>query len=160
MKKASNKDISKFPENKQYYELQRNGFPEVPVSLESFTKTFVNYSIDEEKGNYNTNFVYYLKDKPIAMAGIQELGTIQNKRIAILGGAVTHKEFQGNGLYSSLLNERIVDAKQKGINIIITDARSTTSSPILQKFGLKKIDTINVLINPSWNEQKFRINES
>ena len=154
LRKVSNKEISQAPMNKQFYDLHKNGFAHIPLSLDSYTKTFMNNVIEEEKGKYNTNFVYFIDNRPISMTSIQEMGTVQDKRIALLGGAVTHKEFQGNGLYSSLLIERILDAKKQGIDIITTDARNDSSSPIIQKFGFKKVDTIDVFVHPSWNANK------
>ena len=60
--------------------------------------------------------------------------------IGILSGALTDTEYRKNGIYSSLLFERIQYAKKIGLHYLVVDAYRSTSAPILEKYDFKIFD--------------------
>lgn len=58
---------------------------------------------------------------------------------AYLRQGVTHPEYRGRGLYLTLLAHRLEAARDAGCARVVVQAITTTSSPILQKRGFRRV---------------------
>jgi len=54
----------------------------------------------------------------------------------LLGGLVL-PEFRGRGLYRALVSARLRDVRARGVLLVTTQARETTSAPILERMGFR-----------------------
>lgn len=86
--------------------------------------------------------VVYLQDKPVASARINF--TLDSIFAGIWAGT-TLKEYRGKGYYQILLNYRIDEAKQRGLQYVAIDALPT-SRPIVEKHGFEFITSITPYI--------------
>jgi hypothetical protein len=59
--------------------------------------------------------------------------------IAVIRNAFTLPQFQRRGVYLAAVARRVEVAREVGCTVAITQAISTTSSPILQKRGFRKL---------------------
>lgn len=82
-------------------------------------------------------YVVYANGVPVTSAWITFNG---DSPFAGIWGGSTVKEHRGNGYYSMLLNQRILDAKSRGKRYLIIDA-SEMSRPIVEKYGFKFVAT-------------------
>lgn len=69
-------------------------------------------------------------------------------RSAYLLGAVVLPEFRGQGLYRQLVRERLVHAAAANIALAVTQARDTTSAPILERMGFETVCKLEVYSRP------------
>ncbi|WP_266215347.1 GNAT family N-acetyltransferase [Paraliomyxa miuraensis] len=70
------------------------------------------------------------------------------QRSAYLMGAVVLPEARGRGLYRALVAARAELAVARGIRLLTTHARSTTSAPILMRLGFSEVCRFTVLTEP------------
>jgi GNAT superfamily N-acetyltransferase len=78
-------------------------------------------------------YVAYVDGKPVSSAWMY---FTPHSQFASLWGGSTLPEFRKRGLYSALLEARIVEARQRGIRFLTIDAMSM-SRPIVAKFGFQ-----------------------
>lgn len=60
-------------------------------------------------------------------------------RSAYLLGGVVLPRFRGNGLYRALVDARLLDAAARGLRVATSQARESTSAPILARMGFQTI---------------------
>ena len=129
--------------------------PIINLILNNFSKLFTSKqdikekltlgeTLHEKKGNDRFNFIAYTKKdhKPIASGNLLIRNDIPG--VAYLSGAITDKEYRKKGIYTSMLLTRIKRCKELGLQYVIVDADPLTSGPILEKFGFKVIETIDI----------------
>jgi GNAT superfamily N-acetyltransferase len=92
--------------------------------------------------NNNFCFIAYHDGRPVAAANYADLG-----RSAYFMGAVVHPEHRGRGAYRALLAARLRHAGARGIPLVTTQARATTSAPILAALGFTKIGELPLFFN-------------
>jgi hypothetical protein len=87
---------------------------------------------------FGHNYVAYVDgiDEPIAAACLTQ---VPGERIAHLAGGSAPPEYRGKGAYRALLKRRFKDAAADGAEAMIVQCDRTTSSPICQKIGMKKL---------------------
>lgn len=105
--------------------------------------TFYSVFCDNDKiPNYHCYLAYLdTYQHPVSYGAMMYL---PNTKIALLCGAGTLPDYRGQGGYKALLHRRLQIAKQDGIEAVIMQAISTTSSPICQRYGFKKIYQQNI----------------
>lgn len=79
-------------------------------------------------------FVAYCDGVPAAAASYAPF-----PRSAFLMGGVVLAEFRGRGLYRALVQARMAHARARGITLVTSHARESTSSPILEKMGFETV---------------------
>ncbi|WP_117234789.1 GNAT family N-acetyltransferase [Vibrio maerlii] len=89
-------------------------------------------------------YVVYVNGQPVTSAWIT---FNEGSPFAGIWGGSTVEEFRGKGLYSSLLNKRIAEAKARGVKYLIIDA-SDMSKPIVAKRGFEVIATTTGYTSP------------
>lgn len=87
-------------------------------------------------------YVVYLQDRPVASARIN---FTPDSIFAGIWAGTTLKEHRGKGYYQILLNYRIDEAKQRGLQYMAIDALPT-SRPIVEKHGFEFITSITPYI--------------
>jgi GNAT superfamily N-acetyltransferase len=70
-------------------------------------------------------------------AGVAAYAALE--RSAYLLGAVVLPAFRGVGLYKTLVQERLRDARRRGLSLATTQARLETSAPILERLGFESV---------------------
>lgn len=83
--------------------------------------------------------IYYMKEK-----------------ILILQGSGTLGQFRGKGIYTSLVAARVDGAMKNGLETAVIQAIRSTSMPICQKLGFKKISDIDLYAYGKANEEHMR----
>jgi hypothetical protein len=63
---------------------------------------------------------------------------LPDRPIALLCGAATMPAYRGKGMYTSMLGQRLADARADGIETLIVLADRSTSAPICSKIGFVK----------------------
>lgn len=101
-------------------------------------------SLHNKKGNTSEHFIVLdqYKTRPIASASLVIRHDIPDT--AYLSGAMTDKDYRKKGIYSTLLLKRIERCMKLGLKYLIVDADPMTSGPILEKFGFKTFDSVDV----------------
>jgi len=89
----------------------------------------------EENPNMISVFAVYEGDLPVSTAWIMYH---PGSQFAGLWGGTTLPDYRNRGYYSSLLNARIQEAKERGVRYVTVDA-SPMSCPILENFGFQCI---------------------
>ena len=56
-------------------------------------------------------------------------------KVLYLSGAAVLPEYRGKGIYRSMLSSRLTEARKRGCELAVTQARLGTSEPILRKSG-------------------------
>jgi hypothetical protein len=79
-------------------------------------------------------FIIRHSGKPVASAV-----TILKNGYGYLADAVVLESFRGNGAYRTLVKTRLDDLRKLGISFAVTQARESTSAPILEKFGFESV---------------------
>jgi predicted acetyltransferase len=92
-----------------------------------------------------TIYVVYVDGVPVTSAWITFNG---NSPFAGIWGGSTLKAFRGRGYYTSLLNQRIKEAKERDKKYLIIDA-SDMSRPIVEKHGFQLIATTTGYDSPA-----------
>lgn len=67
---------------------------------------------------------------------------------AYLRQGYTHPDFRGRGLYLTLLEHRLRRAREAGCTRAVVQAINTTSSPILQKQGFRRVCDLTAYMRP------------
>lgn len=65
-------------------------------------------------------------------------------RLALLGGAGTHPDHRGRGLYRALLRRRLDEARMAGCEAALVQADRRTSAPILTRVGFEALCSIRM----------------
>ncbi|PSR20469.1 MAG: hypothetical protein C7B45_14720 [Sulfobacillus acidophilus] len=78
---------------------------------------------------------------PIAFAGMvyDDSGSV-----VLLGGAATAQQYRGQGIYASMVAQRLSDARRAGAQVAIVQAVKGTSAPICARLGFEAVCEINV----------------
>jgi GNAT superfamily N-acetyltransferase len=92
--------------------------------------------------NINHGFLAFIDGRPVAAANYAALA-----RSAYFMGGVVLPEFRGRGAYRALLAARLDHAAARGIPLATTQARPTTSAPILAALGFHKIGELPMFFN-------------
>lgn len=92
--------------------------------------------------NPNHCFIAEQGGQPVGAANYAALG-----RSAYFMGGVVLPEFRGRGVYRALLAARLRHAAARGLKLVTTQARLTTSAPILAALGFHKLGEIPMLFN-------------
>ncbi|MCE7741236.1 MAG: GNAT family N-acetyltransferase [Candidatus Heimdallarchaeota archaeon] len=105
---------------------------------------------DRFKGIDYTVYVAYEREenKPVAFSAI---APIPNTNSAVLNGAATLPEYRRRGLYSTFLKLRYENAKEKGLDHLIIQAKEATSAPIAAKNGFEKVCEMPIYV---WRAEK------
>ena len=109
-------------------------------SLEAFA---VRSKLIMHSGDGGDLYLAFLKnsDDPVAY-GVSVY--YRKEKIVILQGSGTLGAFRGKGIYTSLVATRISDAIDMGMETAVIQAINSTSMPICQKIGFKKISDIDL----------------
>lgn len=120
-----------------YCETNAAGWSVDPAPLIAFQRHLFATSRD-------THFCFIAEQggRPVAAANYAALG-----RSAYFMGAVVLPEFRGRGAYRALLAARLRHAAGRGIPLVTTQARLTTSAPILATLGFTKIGEMSMFFN-------------
>lgn len=81
------------------------------------------------------------KDNPVAY-GVSVY--YKKEKVVILQGSGTIGAFRGKGIYTRLVSARMADASNMGMEIAVIHAIKSTSMPICQKIGFRKISDIDL----------------
>ena len=119
-------------------DLFARGFPVPPEMVELMA------SMAAELGT--RTFVAYLDDTPIAAAS---LNLLEERSIALLGGAATLPEQRGQGAYTALVARRLAEAQAAGMEAAIIQGDRTTSAPIVEKLGFQERCSLTIYALPS-----------
>ncbi|HEY3798193.1 MAG TPA: GNAT family N-acetyltransferase [Caulobacteraceae bacterium] len=84
-------------------------------------------------------YVAYADGQPVC-GGRLELNP--GTRFAGLYGGGTTPEFQGRGIYHQVVAARAAEASRQGFRYLMSDARNTTSLPILKRLGFQPISEL------------------
>ena len=106
--------------------------------MEQFRKESNNRILKEQ--STEVHFITYKKNSPEPVAYASMLIKHDLPNVGILSGALTDEQYRKQGIYSSLLLERIQYARNLGLHYLVVDAYSDTSAPILAKFDFKIFD--------------------
>jgi len=90
----------------------------------------------------NYSFLAYSDGEPIGIGNYTAL-----TRSAFLIGAVVLDGHRSRGAYRSLLAARVRHAAARGLALVTTHARATTSAPILERLGFVPIADLPVFFN-------------
>lgn len=80
-----------------------------------------------------TSHPYFLAKRGDVALGTA--GSVIKPGYGYLTGAVVLPEFRGSGAYRALIHTRLIDFKSRGLSYAVTQARDTTSAPILEGLG-------------------------
>ena len=105
-----------------------NGFP-IPAEVASLI-------VDWQAALGGRNYVAYLDGQPISAA---VMFAMPDKPIAVFQGAATLPDHRGNGAYSALLDRRLRDAADWGMEAAILQADRETSAPICTAYGFHEL---------------------
>ena len=104
------------------------GFP-IPAEVASLI-------VDWQAALDGRNYVAYLDGQPISAA---VMFAMPDKPIAVFQGAATLPDHRGNGAYSALLDRRLRDAADWGMEAVILQANRETSAPICAAYGFHEL---------------------
>jgi GNAT superfamily N-acetyltransferase len=68
---------------------------------------------------------------------------------AYLRQGMTHPDFRGRGVYTTLLAHRLARAREAGSVRMVVQAIHSSSSPILQKYGFRRVCGLSAYVFPS-----------
>jgi N-acetylglutamate synthase-like GNAT family acetyltransferase len=80
---------------------------------------------------------YYLARKSGQSIGAG--GTVFKQKHGFLISAVVLKEHRGSGAYRALVQKRLVDMQKRGLPFAVTQARDSTSAPVLERLGFETV---------------------
>ncbi len=108
----------------------------VSVQEKNWGRSFLGLS-DHLKSSLETTVIFcaYVNDNPIATGWIDYA---KNSKFAEIHGGAVIAKYRGQGIYSRLFNERMNDAKMRGVQYITVDA-GAMSRPILERKGFVKL---------------------
>lgn len=66
-------------------------------------------------------------------------GTVFKQKHGFLISAVVLKEHRGSGAYRALVHKRLTDLHQRGLPYAVTQARESTSAPVLDRLGFETV---------------------
>lgn len=84
----------------------------------------------DEPERHHFNFLAWHRGQPAGAANYYTF-----TRSAYLMGGVVLPEHRGHGVYRSLLAARLRHARERGLGIVTTQARASSSAPILARLG-------------------------
>lgn len=120
-----------------YAEINAAGWGADPGPMIAFNR----YLLANPTGIHHS-FIAYIGDRPVATANYAAL-----PRSAYFMGGVVLPEFRGRGVYRALLAARLQHAAAREIPLVTTQARPTTSAPILAALGFTKIGEMPMFFN-------------
>lgn len=120
-----------------YAETNAAGWGADPAPMIAFTR----HLLHNPTGIHH-NFLATIDGRPVAAANYAALG-----RSAFFMGGVVLPEFRGRGAYRALLAARLSHAAARGIPLVTTHARRTTSAPILAALGFTQIGELPMFFN-------------
>jgi hypothetical protein len=80
---------------------------------------------------------YYLARKNGQSIGAA--GTVFKQKHGFLISAVVLKEHRGSGAYRALVQKRLVDLQKRRLPFAVTQARDSTSAPVLERLGFETV---------------------
>jgi GNAT superfamily N-acetyltransferase len=89
----------------------------------------------ERRGGYT---IALDNNKPV---GYSNYRYSKDGKVLYLNGAGVLPEDRGKGIYRSLLADRLIEARKRGCELAVTQARLGTSEPILRKSGFREYTT-------------------
>ena len=87
-----------------------------------------------------------------------EARLVPGENIAHLVGGSAPPEYRGRGAYRALLDRRFKDAAADGAEAMVVQCDRTTSSPICQKIGMKKLCDLDIYMFENGDGDDFRSN--
>ena len=94
-------------------------------------------------GDVHRVFLATFKGRPAGVAA-----SAAGKRSVYLMSGVVLPEFRNVGVYRALVATRMRDAAARGITLATTQARATTSAPILERLGFQSVVDVPVFTTP------------
>ena len=131
------------------------------IQIQSFPTYFTNYNdykqfaLEIEKrfklmGNTNHYYVASINEIPVGDADLFVM-KIDDVLFGYLGGAAVLPDYRKQGIYTALLQKRIIEAYNAGIKILQVSANKNTSASALKKHGFEIIST-NTMYQYTFND--------
>ena len=83
-------------------------------------------------------YLAYLKGNT-APVGFSYMLHMPKTPIVLMGGAATHPDVRGRGVYSTLVARRLADARAEGVQAAVIQAVKTTSAPTARRIGFRDL---------------------
>jgi ribosomal protein S18 acetylase RimI-like enzyme len=92
-------------------------------------------------------FLAKINNEPVGVSGY-----VMKSGYGYLIGAAVRPDFQKRGIYKALIKARLDDLQKKNVKIAVTQARESTSAPILERLGFETMFSAEIFkfdFNPS-----------
>lgn len=92
------------------------------------------------------SYLGYVDDEhvPVAVASMYYLA---DEPIVALQGAATLGAYRGRGIYTALMAQRLVDAREDGMEVAVMQANNSTSAPICRNLGFTTCSEMTLYIS-------------